>query len=59
MALPQLSDYRVKIDAHFDTAGIESVITPVSSSTIYNLQGQRVGTLNRGVYIVGGRKVVR
>ena len=29
-----------------------------SPATIYNLQGQRLDTLQRGVNIVGGKKVV-
>ena len=50
------------IEVNGGTTGIESIDHPQSamdnSDAVYNLQGQRVKTVRKGVYIVGGRKVV-
>lgn len=56
---PALAIDNVVINANFDTAGITSSTMQAAPSTIYNLQGQRVNSLSKGIYIVGGRKVVR
>ncbi len=41
-----------------DTTGIE-MISSVSDNTIYNLAGQRVNATAKGLYIVGGKKIVK
>lgn len=42
------------------TTGIQSAVHAPADETIHTLDGRRVGTLPaRGIYIVGGRKVVR
>ena len=43
-----------------EATGIQTVLSegPVGSSTIYNLSGQRVDKTYKGIYIVGGKKVV-
>lgn len=63
--LADLDEHMAKAMAEYDA--IEDVPTAVKSAsqsdtasspaTIYNLQGQRLDTLQRGVNIVGGKKL--
>ena len=40
--------------------GIEDITGPLLSKTaVYNIQGQRVNNMSRGVYVVNGKKVVK
>ncbi len=42
-----------------DTTGIDEVITDISNNTpIYNLHGQRLAAPQKGINIIGGKKVV-
>lgn len=41
------------------TTGVGTVIRPEATKTIYNLQGQRLQRQQRGVNLVGSKKVVR
>ena len=41
------------------TTGISAVNKQTDSSAVYNLQGQRVNTPTKGLYIVNGKKVVK
>ena len=48
----------VVFDSSVDIRSITTSIVPVSDD-VYDLQGRRVSTLKKGVYIQNGRKVVR
>ena len=48
----------VVFDSSVDIRSITTSIVPVSDE-VYDLQGRRVSTLKKGVYIQNGRKVVR
>ena len=48
----------VVFDSSVDIRNITTSIVPVSDE-VYDLQGRRVSTLKKGVYIQNGRKVVR
>ena len=53
-----LKIYRIRIIPD-DATGIENIdLGKDSSGVIYNLNGQRVTSLQRGMYIIDGRKVV-
>ncbi len=41
-----------------DTTGIQAVENASEKADIYNLQGQRVNTAQKGVYIINGKKAV-
>ena len=47
------------IDNYNVATGISTVSTEQGGSTIYNLGGQKVNTLRKGVYIINGKKVVK
>ena len=53
-------DFSLPLDAQF-LVGISDPMlsTKAASSTVYDLQGRRVQQMNHGIYIVGGRKVIR
>ena len=55
--IPYIAKTQDDLDAIRDVPSIDSQIDS-SSAPIYNLQGQRLGTPQRGVNIVGGKKII-
>lgn len=41
-----------------NTTGIETVQTGVQEAEVYNMRGQRVAAPGKGLYIIGGKKVI-
>ena len=63
LVLPTVSGTRLSVD--FD-GGVTTIAAPTAIATmeagkaeVYNLQGQRVSTPTKGLYIVGGKKVMK
>ena len=63
LVLPTSGEARLSID--FD-GGVTTIAAPTAIATmeagkaeVYNLQGQRVSTPTKGLYIVGGKKVMK
>ena len=49
----------VEIDfTYTDLAGIEGLAADQTSKVVYNLQGQRVEKVVKGIYIINGKKVL-
>ncbi|MBQ9645055.1 MAG: hypothetical protein IJV24_01695 [Prevotella sp.] len=53
---PELATGSKLISVNGVSTGIAAVERTAASTTVYNLQGQRVSTMQRGLYIVGGKK---
>ena len=54
-----VSNVRVALPNGEVISGIKDVKTSSDSEAIYNLKGQRVNAAQKGVYIIGGKKVVK
>lgn len=57
---PQHPEADVEVTWTVDpTLGISSITLDAASARVFNLQGQRVSRTQQGVYIVGGKKMVK
>ena len=50
--------YQVKLTKNVSTEGISIVVADNGQDTVYNLNGQRVVKAQKGLYIIGGKKVM-
>lgn len=55
---PELAQGGKIVSVNGKSAGIEGISNAKAAQTYYNLQGQRVAAPTKGLYIVGGKKVV-
>lgn len=53
------SFFDIRFDDKGTVVGVGTVLSPAVSDRIYNLQGQQMGRLVKGINIVGGRKVFK
>ncbi len=54
-----VSNVRIVLPGGEVLTGIDAANILGNSETVYNLQGQRVNAAQKGVYIIGGKKVVK
>ena len=54
----KLYSIRIIPEEIYDPDGIDSPLGETRDGTVYNLSGQRVGRLQRGLYIVDGKKII-
>ena len=50
--------YQIKLTKSVDTEGISTMATDNGKATIFNLAGQRVEKVVKGLYILNGKKVM-
>ena len=50
--------YQVKLTKSVSTEGISIVVADNGQAPVYNLNGQRVIKAQKGLYIIGGKKVM-
>lgn len=50
---------KVHLKAHFEGDGIADIREDKAEEAVYNLAGQRIGKLQKGINIVGGKKVLK
>ena len=60
LQIPEGDDARIFIMPGMETTGISATLvnSGATKSGIYNLNGQRIGKLQKGLNIVGGKKVI-
>ena len=59
-ALENLAQSTNTVTVHEDVTGINDIqFSPVNSKRIYNISGQGFARLQRGVNIIGGKKVIK
>lgn len=60
MVVPDFDSTTARFDYTYgSTTGIANVASAMSSNAIFNLQGQRIVKLQKGINIVGGQKVIK
>ena len=66
MLMPQCSNLAITADVGRDPSAVSTLTKPGTAKDVYDLRGRKVHTgttsldgLPRGIYIIGGKKVVK